>query len=252
MILGDQIIYKISKEKIAVFQRMLISLETNASALGIKSIALFGCELNDIYMSLGMKANNQIITDHVVNQTRAHYLKDGELRRQQVSAMAFKKVINQAPSFLPLVMIFVVFFLILGIHKMSKVLYVPPKEDIYIELGLRSSAVTVKTLSAGLSSRNVKQLFTPLVDCSTICLKRMGDKGSYSRINPRIYNEKSLFCIETTTYKEYISENSNMSYTVGGIEKNDSEPITYIAWYNQKIFHSAPVVLNLLHNLILR
>lgn len=53
--IGEKLVYKIPADKKAVYQKMLLELESEGAKYGLKNVALLSGELKDVYMNLSLQ-----------------------------------------------------------------------------------------------------------------------------------------------------------------------------------------------------
>lgn len=161
------------------------------------------------------------------------------LRRQQVQAMLYKKMIYQAPNIIPFIMIFVVFLLILLINELTKRINCPSSINEGIQLGIPINSTT----------RDVLKNFQ---ECSYVEITETKSAKYRTKLNNKpIYFLFKRFDCGHHSYKEDISQETGIYDKLGAVEILEGGK-QMILWINERIFHTAALSLNLAHNIILK
>ncbi|XP_030386748.1 ATP-binding cassette sub-family A member 3 [Scaptodrosophila lebanonensis] len=236
--IGDTLTYKIDLENRPRLQRMLIHLENDRKMLGIENVRVVGSEMSDIYMKLvtSFRLQQQIIPD--VTQTfKYSVVSKKELRKQQMRAMFYKKMIHTAPNVWPIIMIFTSFLLIVIIARLAIVLDVPNVRSNTIKIGFTSAEETVDNIPN-------------LNDCGYIDIRSMTKTLSFKKSNAvsRTFEKDSFVC-EKGSYRDNLKD-AHKANSLGAVEPSGDQKLN--GYISQDTFHSAPMTLNLLHNIILR
>ncbi|XP_053949005.1 phospholipid-transporting ATPase ABCA3 [Anastrepha ludens] len=225
--IGELLYYKLPIIMRPKFQNMLIHLEKEQRNLGIVDLRALSSELAEVYMSMGIRHTKQVISDE---KLKYKFVPPNKLGRQQTYALLNKKLIHQVPNYIPLITIAVSFLFIILIAIMAKhSLRLPTGRYNPINLG------ATKDLN-----------LDTIKDCKNIQIKSVIKSKTYGEKSMK-FDEKSLDCLDTH-YGQLLKESRSVTDKFGAVEvKGD----TYTCWINQRIFHSAPVVLNLMHNIYL-
>ncbi|XP_030245571.1 ATP-binding cassette sub-family A member 3 [Drosophila navojoa] len=236
--IGDTLTYKINARHRPRLQKMLIHLENERKKLGIENVQVVGSEMSDIYMKLAtsFRLQQQIIPD--VTQTfKYSVVSKKKLKKQQVRAMFYKKMIHTAPNVWPVVMIFSCFFLIVVITRLAIVLNVPNVRKNSIPIGFLGSEEFLKTIP------NIN-------NCGYIEIKTVTNVPTYRKANglSRTFDANSFSC-EQGQYRHTLAKKVELT-SLGAVEQGGQQDIS--GYISQDTFHSAPMLLNLLHNIIIQ
>ncbi|KAH8387874.1 hypothetical protein KR093_009983, partial [Drosophila rubida] len=236
--IGDTLTYKIEAVHRPLLQKMLIHLENKSKSLGIENIRVVGSEMSDIYMKLvtSFRMKQQTIPD--VTQTFKYtVVSHKKLRRQQMRAMFYKKMIHSAPNVWPIVMIFACLILIVIVTRFILVLEVPKQRTNVIPLGFKGVTKYLEKIP------NIKE-------CGYIDITSLAKRPSYRKViaPSKVFGPKSFDCAKGS-YRDYLKQKSEL-HSLGAIQLEGAQHIH--GYISQDTFHSAPMTLNLLHNIILR
>ncbi|KAH8304374.1 hypothetical protein KR059_007590 [Drosophila kikkawai] len=238
--IGDTLTYRLPGTFRTRLQKMLIHLESGRKALGIENFKVVGAELSDIYMQLvtSFRLQEQIISD--VSQTfKYQVVSKRQLRRQRIRAMFYKKIINSAPNVWPIIMIIATFLLIAIIARLTVLIGSPKNRANSILIGTQeladvSSLPDIKGCGY-IDIRSTQTITTTSEDDSRVA-------------KSKLFTSDSFVCAKES-YRHYLQKSSELK-GMGAVESNgDGELNGYII---ADIFHSAPMVLNLMHNIILK
>nr|XP_036234396.1 ATP-binding cassette sub-family A member 3 [Bactrocera oleae] len=226
--IGELLYYKLPLDMRPKFQNMLIHLEKEQKNLGIIDMRALSSELTEIYMTMGSRKTKQVIISD--KKPTCEYISSKKLGRQHTYALLNKKLIHQAPNFVPLITMAVSFVFILLIAIMAKnSMNVPPTRYNPIELGATRNI----DLTSFKDCKNI-QIYNPIRE------KRIG-KSSLR------FDQNSLRCLHVS-FESFLKKSETVMDKFGAVEVNGD---TYTCWFNQRIFHTAPLVLNLMHNMYL-
>ncbi|XP_037724735.1 ATP-binding cassette sub-family A member 2 [Drosophila subpulchrella] len=235
--IGDTLTYRIPVIFRPRLQKLLIHLEIDRKMLGIENVRVVGAELSDIYMKLvtSFRLQQQMIPD--VTQTfKYQVVSHTQLTRQRMRAMFYKKMIHTAPNVWPIIMIFTSFVLIAIIARLSVLLDMPKVRQNTIHIGFMEAADVSKTIP------NLKK-------CGYIDIKPTVKGAKKLPIETsRTFNAKSFACEKGSYRNDLKKKNEMRSY--GAVEADGEQELN--GYISQDFFHSAPMMLNLLHNIILR
>lgn len=110
-------------------------------------------------------------------------------------------------------------------------LHVPPTRYNPIELGATKDV----DLSAFKDCKTI-QIYNPIKE------RQKGSNADSLR-----FDQNSLRCLNVG-YENYLKKSVQIGDKYGAVELNGDK---YTCWINQRIFHTAPLVLNLMHNIYL-
>ncbi|EDW00475.1 GH12891 [Drosophila grimshawi] len=236
--IGDTLTYKIRSEYRPILQNMLIQLENDRKRLGIDNIRVVGAEMSDIYMKLvtSFRHHQQFIPD--VTQTFQYsVVSKRKLRRQQMRAMLYKKMIHSAPNVWPVIMIFVSLILVVIITRLAMVLDVNDVHKHNIHLGFKGTTDELKNIP-------------DINECGYIDIKSLTKIPTYKKANDisRTFEPDSFDCKKGKYADDLI--NKDVLTSLGAVQHNGDQSL--YGYISQDTFHSAPMMLNLLHNIILQ
>ncbi|KAH8416825.1 hypothetical protein KR222_006445 [Zaprionus bogoriensis] len=236
--IGDTLTYRIDKSDRPKLQKMLIHLEHNRKELGIENIRIVGSEMSDVYMKLvrTFRLQQQIIPD--VTQTfKFSVVSKTKLRRQQMRAMFYKKMVHSAPNLWPIIMVFASCVLIVIITRLGVVLDLPTMRKNSIPLGFKGAEEYIKDIP-------------DVQECGYIDIRSVAETPIYKKSSTisRKFESQSFVCVKSR-YKDDLN-NMNVLQSLGAVEMEGEQDIR--GYISQDTFHSAPMLLNLLHNIILR
>ncbi|XP_043660615.1 phospholipid-transporting ATPase ABCA3 [Drosophila teissieri] len=235
--IGDSLTYRIPVIYRPRLQKLLIHLEIDRKMLGIENVRVVGAELSDIYMTLvtSFRLQQQMIPD--VTQTfKYQVVSKSQLVKQRMRAMFYKKMIHTAPNVWPIIMIFTSFVLIAIIARLSVVLDMPKVRQNSIHIGFNDP-------------EDVEKYMPNLKDCGYIDIQtavKVNEKNSVDV--SRTFDDDSFVC-KKGSYRNDLRKKNELS-SFGAVEADGDEYLN--GYITQDIFHSAPMMLNLLHNVILR
>ncbi|KAH8273383.1 hypothetical protein KR018_002046 [Drosophila ironensis] len=227
--IGDTLTYRLPVRYRPRLQKMLIHMEIDRKKLGIENIRVVGAELSDIYMKLAtsFRLQQQIIPD--VTQTfKYQMVSKTQLARQRMRAMFYKKMIHTAPNVWPVIMIFTSFILIVIIARLSVMLNLSKDRMNEMPLGFDEKSTGFDAIP-------------DLSDCGYIEIEKLLK-------NELTFTEDSFACREGK-YRSDLKKKDVLK-SIGAVEADGSQEMN--GFITQDIFHSAPVTLNLLHNIILK
>ncbi|XP_017056334.1 phospholipid-transporting ATPase ABCA3 [Drosophila ficusphila] len=235
--IGDTLTYRIPVFYRPQLQKLLIHLEIDRKKLGIENMRVVGAELSDIYMKLvtSFRLQQQMIPD--VTQTfKYQVVSHRQLTRQRMRAMFYKKMIHTAPNVWPIIMIFTSFVLIAIIARLSVLLDMPKERENSINIGFIKAGDVAKTIP------NLK-------DCGYIDIRSAVKGPSKREANIHRTFDKTSFACEKGSYRNDLRKKSELR-NYGAVEADGEQDLN--GYISQDIFHSAPMMLNLLHNVLLR
>lgn len=151
-------------------------------------------------------------------------------------AMLFKKMIHFAPNLWPVIMVFASCILILIITSLAVKLELPYRQNNAIPIGFKGAIQYIKDIP------NIQ-------DCGYIDIRAVAESPVYKGPDSRIFTSKSFTCIQKS-YKESLGSKRGVLESLGAVEIEGKQNMH--GYISQDTFHSAPMMLNLLHNIVLR
>lgn len=152
-------------------------------------------------------------------------------------AMFYKKMIHTAPNVWPIIMIITSFILIAIIARLSVMLNVPKERMNEIKLAYDDERVE--------SIDNIPNLG----ECGYINIQSVSkNMNRLMESHSKVFDKDSLVC-EKGNYRDDLKKKAGLT-SIGAVEADGEQNIN--GYISQDIFHSAPVMLNLLHNIILK
>ncbi|SPP78075.1 ABC transporter A family member 2 [Drosophila guanche] len=235
--IGDTLTYRIPLSSRPRLQKLCLHLESDRNRLGIDYFRIVSTELADTYMKLvkSFRLQKQIIPD--VTQTfKYQVVSEKQLRRQRIRAMFYKKMIHSAPNIWPIIMIFTSFILIAVIAKMSVMLDVPKVRSNVIQIGFTAAA-------------DVNNM-PDIKGCGYVDIHSLTKTHHYKRQGNMMSSfTKNSFKCEKGRYRDDLKKVNELK-SLGAVEQDGDQIMN--GYITQDIFHSAPMMLNLLHNEMLK
>ncbi|KAH8236950.1 hypothetical protein KR038_000867 [Drosophila bunnanda] len=239
--IGDTLTYQIPAAFRPRLQKMLIHLENERKRLGIENFKVVGSEVSDIYMQLvtSYRLQQQIIPD--VTQTfKYQVVSKKQLKRQRIRAMFYKRMINSAPNVWPVVMIIVTFVLVAMIARITLLLGTTKNRANSIRIGFEDSSAIAAIPDINGCGHIVISSTTPYT----------GSSEDANRVAlSRIFTTDSFTCGKGS-YRDELNQMTEIK-TFGAVESAEGGNEMH-GFITTDIFHSAPMVLNLMHNIILK
>lgn len=158
-----------------------------------------------------------------------------KVKRNQMYAMLYKKMLNQAPKMIPIMMLLVVLLAIIFLSQITKILCITIHEFTELSLGVPDYT----------SSR---QDFDRYLNCTFVEAIRPPYR-KLQRIDKYSFTNKRMVCGEED-YINYLNRDENVYDRLGAASYNPKSN-TFTVWMNRRLFHSAIVSINLAHNLML-
>ncbi|XP_061396882.1 ABC-type organic anion transporter ABCA8-like [Musca vetustissima] len=222
----DRIVYILPRQKIRLYQKLLMELERESSNFGISSMYVTGYDLNDIYMELtGLIQSKVNKNSYKTLSLPSKFPIQPHSKISLMKTLFYKKLLYQASNIVPVFVIFLTLLLIAGIPKM----FANFKSLHRIEMGLSTNLD---------SQKNWK-------NCKYFEIVEIENRNTLkSNWKPQKWFVKNLKCGESE-YRKDISANGQF----GAVEKDDANHLTL--WLNEEVFHGPALVLNLAHNVIL-
>lgn len=118
---NDRVIYLLPADKKAFYQRVLIELEKEYTTFGISNVYVTGSHLNDVYMALARDPDINNCNNLPDLKSTLKFLQDKkpDLKKCPESVIFHKKLYCQAKNSLPLWAIFISWFLITALSRIS-------------------------------------------------------------------------------------------------------------------------------------
>lgn len=157
-------------------------------------------------------------------------------KRSQLYAMLYKKMLNQAPKMIPIVMLIVAVVVIIFLTQLSSVLRIKLHNFTKLNLGLPDYESSRKNFDKYLNCTFIEAVRKPHQQNQLI--------SKYSYV-------ASEFVCGKNDYLDYLKKDTH-EYDRLGATSFDAKSNTFTVWVNRRIFHSAIVAINLAHNLMLR
>lgn len=150
--------------------------------------------------------------------------------------MFYKKMIYSAPNVWPIILIIASFILIAIIARLSVLLDMPKVRENTIPIGFQNIA----DLSA----------LPDINDCGYIDIRKAAKVKSHSRKShfSWAFHKDSFVCAKGS-YRDQL-KNKRKLQSMGAVETDGDHAIN--GYITNNIFHSAPMTLNLLHNIIIK
>lgn len=152
-------------------------------------------------------------------------------------AMLYKKMIHSAPNLWPVFMVFASCILILIITSLAVKLDRPFSRKNTIPLGFKGAEELMKDIP-------------DILHCGYVDIRSLAKPPIYR--NPfavsRIFDSQSFACVQGT-YRDDLGIRRVLE-SLGAVEMEGKQNIR--GFISQNTFHTAPMMLNLLHNIILR
>ncbi|KAH8252511.1 hypothetical protein KR032_000293 [Drosophila birchii] len=239
--IGDTLTYRLPATFRPRLQKLLIHLENDRKKLGIENFKVVGAELSDIYMQLvtSYRLQQQIIPD-VTQSFKYLQISKKQLKKQRIWAMFYKKLINSAPNVWPIIMIFATFVVIAVVARITVALGMSKNRENSIRIGIHDPAV----LSA----------IPYIKDCGYIDIISTTTFNDPSEGDNHIGNGRGLtsdsFACEKGSYRDHLITLDELE-SKGAVELADGGN-ELNGFISADVFHSAPMVLNLIHNIMLQ
>lgn len=152
-------------------------------------------------------------------------------------AMLYKKMMHSAPNLWPVFMVFASCILILIITSLAVKLDRPFSRKNTIPLGFKGA-------------EDIMMDIPNIMDCGYIDIRTLAKSPIYK--NPfstsRVFESQSFACVPGT-YRDDLGSR-RVFESLGAVEMEGKQDIR--GYISQNTFHTAPMMLNLLHNIILR
>ncbi|XP_037900439.1 ATP-binding cassette sub-family A member 3 [Glossina fuscipes] len=236
---GDLLVYKLPTDKRSIYQRMLLQLEDASKNLGITNIRVSSSELSEVFMTLGMESTLKPTVPEITQTLKFINESENVLKRQQIRAMIYKKMIHQTLNILPVIMTFGLLFLILLTNHLFSLVKIPTTMENGIHLGISMEEISANK-------------FKELTDCSYIVIDGVNEEkllATKSHLQYLFY--ENLTC-GNMSYTDYIRTDRAAAISKLGAVELKTPNKNFSIWINDLTFHTAPMVLNLAHNIILR
>lgn len=151
-------------------------------------------------------------------------------------AMLFKKMLHFAPNLWPIILVFASCILILIITSLAVKLELPYRRNNAIALGFKGAIEYIKDIPN-------------IMECGYIDIRAVAESPVYKGPDSRIFSSESFACVQNS-YKKTLGSKRGALESLGAVEMEGKQDMR--GYISQDTFHSAPMMLNLLHNIILR
>ncbi|XP_037937452.1 ATP-binding cassette sub-family A member 3-like [Teleopsis dalmanni] len=233
--IGDEIIYKLPSDKRYIYENMLVHVIRDRAQLHILDVRVFSCSIAEIYMKIGEQKSNQILNKNEPNYN-VIYESASKITRQQLHAMFYKKLVYQAPTIIPLLMVLFSVILILAINPLTSIFTSYEDREYFMELGV------------GSNDTNNAAILQNLLDCKTILIKSLDHaQKAKNGVKHRVFKLDSFEC-SNRSFIDYMKFNESKKHShYGGLEEQKNNTV----WFNIRSFHSAAYSMNLAENIYL-
>lgn len=156
-------------------------------------------------------------------------------------AVLYKKVINLGQLYIPCVTIIFVITVVLILYELTKRLHPVSSIDKGMIFGLQLEGDSRKIVNDEWNN-----------ECSFIEITEVNvaDSANIKKNAPIYYTFKSFNCFHDISYFEYLESALHSHTKLGAIELLDESNLQ--VWINEHVYHSAPLMINLAENIILR
>lgn len=153
--------------------------------------------------------------------------------------MLYKKMIHQTLNIVPVIMTFGLLFLILLTNHLFSLVKIPKTMENGIHLGISKEETSADK-------------FEELKDCNYIQIDGVDEEKLSTRKAHLQYLFYGNLKCGNISYTDYIRANRMDAVTKLGAVEIKTPNKNFSIWINDYTFHTAPMVLNLAHNIILR
>ncbi|XP_052897147.1 phospholipid-transporting ATPase ABCA3-like [Anopheles moucheti] len=240
--IGSELSFVLKEDYIDVFQRLLEDIEQQMDSCGITSYGISLTTMEEVFLKAGSDSFDETgtHTNGAVVETgsseyaleRLHLLTGKELLLNQIQAQLLKKSLSTVRAWIQLVMMFVIpiFFVCM-------------------------TFIITRSISAGNDLPALAINMDAYAKSITVLQGTNGDPARVEAFQNMFAEQGDLVTIEEDM-TEYIVRKSkediasvNTRYFVGATIAGGS---SYVGWFNNKAFHTAPLALNLIYNAILQ
>lgn len=153
----------------------------------------------------------------------------------------YKKVINLRQLFIPCVTILFVVTVVLILYELTKRLHPVSSIDKGMIFGLQLEGDSRKMIN---DEWNKECSFLEITEVN------VADSANIEMDAPIYYTYKTFNCFHDISYFEYLEGAIRSSTRLGAIELLEENNLQ--VWINEHVYHSAPLLINLAENMILR
>uniref|UniRef100_A0A182WCA7 ABC transporter domain-containing protein n=1 Tax=Anopheles minimus TaxID=112268 RepID=A0A182WCA7_9DIPT len=240
--IGSELSFVLKEDYLDVFQRLLEDIEQQMTSCGITSYGISLTTMEEVFLKAGSDSFDETGThiNGTVVETgsseyaldRLHLLTGKELLLNQVQAQLLKKYLSTIRAWIQLVMMFVIPIFFVGM-----------------------TFIITRSISAGKDLPALDISMDSYEKAITVLERTNGDPARVEAFQKIIAERGELVTIDEDM-TEYIVRKSkediasvNTRYFVGATIAGGS---SYVGWFNNKAFHTAPLALNLIYNAILQ
>uniref|UniRef100_A0A182SFE6 Uncharacterized protein n=1 Tax=Anopheles maculatus TaxID=74869 RepID=A0A182SFE6_9DIPT len=239
--IGSELSFVLKEDYIDVFQRLLEDIEQQMTSCGITSYGISLTTMEEVFLKAGSDSFDETGThlNGAIVETgsseyaldRLHLLTGKELLFNQIQAQLLKKFLSTIRAWIQLVMMFVIpiFFVCM-------------------------TFIITRSISAGQDLPALDITIDSYEKAITVLESTNGDPQRVEAFQNMFVDRELATIGEDMT--EYIVRKSkediatvNTRYFVGATIADGS---SYVGWFNNKAFHTAPLALNLIYNTILQ
>ncbi|KFB48612.1 AGAP006380-PA-like protein [Anopheles sinensis] len=240
--IGSELSIVLKEDYIDVFQRLLEDIEQQMASCGITSYGISLTTMEEVFLKAGSDSFDETGTHTngtVIETSTQDYALDGiqlltgkELLVNQVKAQILKKFLSTIRAWKQLVLMFIIpiFFVCM-------------------------TFIITRSISAGLDLPELKITMDSYEKAITVLETSGGNVARIDAFKSMFETRGGLVSIDEDM-TEYIVRKAkediaavNTQYFVGASITSGS---TYVGWFNNKAFHTAPLALNLIYNAILQ
>ncbi|XP_035906185.1 ATP-binding cassette sub-family A member 3-like [Anopheles stephensi] len=239
--IGSELSFVLKEDYIDVFQRLLEDIEQQMTSCGITSYGISLTTMEEVFLKAGSDSFDETgtHTNGAVVETgsteyaldRLHLLTGKELLLNQIQAQLLKKYLSTIRAWIPLVMMFVIPIFFVGM-----------------------TFIITRSISAGKDLPALEITMDSYEKAITVLESTNGDPQRVEAFQ-NMFAARELITI-TEDMTEYVVRKSiediatvNTRYFVGATIAAGS---SYVGWFNNKAYHTAPLALNLIYNAILQ
>lgn len=234
--------YMVPKNKRRLFQGMLLDLESHYAKWGIRNLSLLSNDLKDIYMNLTLEGDSKKIISPIGNVMRfIHESSSWKSSGTSFLAVLYKKIVSLSQLNIPCITIGFVVLVVLILYELTKRLHPVSSIDKGMIFGLQMEGD-----SRALIHREWRN------ECSFIEVNEVNvaDSANIKKDAPIYYTFKKFNCFHDISYLEYLESDFVSKARLGAVELLDQN--NFQVWINEYVYHSAPLMVNLAENLIIR
>lgn len=172
-----------------------------------------------------------------------HFIHDNNWKknRNNLFPVLYKKTINLGELHIPVYTILFVIAVVLILYELTKRLHPVSSTDKGMIFGLQLEGETRKSIQDEWDK-----------ECSFIELNEVNvaDAVTIKKNEPIFYTYKTFNCFHDISYMEYLESDLSIKTKLGAIELLN--PNNFHVWINERVYHTAALMVNMAENLILR